>query len=59
MKTNKWSEAKQVAEGQMQTNEWMEGREAINERSPGSEEGVGDPEEGAIHAMMLPRRWSE
>ena len=50
MKTNKWSGAKQGAEGQiyMQTNEWMKGREAIDERGPRSAEGVGDPEEGVM-----------
>ena len=46
----KWSggKQKQRVEGYMQNNGWMEGSEAIVERSPGNQKGVGDPEEGVM-----------
>ena len=50
VEASKWSGSKQKqrAEGYMQNNGWMEGSEAIVERSPGSQKGVGDPEEGVM-----------
>ena len=50
MEASKWSggKQKQKAEGYMQNNVWMEGSEAIVERSPWNKKGVGDPEEGVM-----------